>query len=414
MTAYDGQPFAYEGQSLSSTGTLVYGTAISGNPVSYYNGTRWTFGWKKGRQLVSASGNGKIITYTYDMAGIRDSKTVDGVTYHYDTLNGKVVRQTWTEGTTEHVFEIVYDASGLPYSCVYNGSRYYYVLNQQGDVIRIVGYLGATLCEYQYDAWGNVLAITGTYKDTIGKVNPIRYCGYYYDTDTGFYYLQSRYYDPSIGRFINADQFASTGQDFLGYNMFAYCNNNPVVGFDPSGHFDLIGAAAGFLVGAALSITSYLLSSGGDIELGEVISAGVVGGISGVAASISVTGALVAGAINGVYTYCTSEGTTLEKSENAIFAMVTTAAGGALAFTGCDKLLKCVSATGHSLSYFLGSVGINYVVGQIAELFSLTGQALDISSNYSVNSSESANTTGAGTAKRLPGGIISKSVYSML
>ena len=116
MTAYDGQPFAYEGQSLSSTGTLVYGTAISGNPVSYYNGTRWTFGWKKGRQLVSASGNGKIITYTYDMAGIRDSKTVDGVTYHYDTLNGKVVRQTWTEGTTERVFEIIYDASGLPYS----------------------------------------------------------------------------------------------------------------------------------------------------------------------------------------------------------------------------------------------------------------------------------------------------------
>jgi hypothetical protein len=87
------------------------------------------------------------------MAGIRDSKTVDGVTYHYDTLNGKVVRQTWTEGTTEHVFDIIYDASGLPYACVYNGSRYYYVLNQQGDVIRIVGYLGATLCEYQYDAW---------------------------------------------------------------------------------------------------------------------------------------------------------------------------------------------------------------------------------------------------------------------
>ena len=166
--------------------------------------------------------------------------------------------------------------------------------------------------------------------------------------------------------------------------------------------------------GAALSITSYLLSSGGDIELGEVISAGVVGGISGAAASISVTGALVAGAINGVYTYCTSEGTTLEKSENAMFAMVTTAAGGALAFTGCDKLLKCVSTLGHSLSYFLGSVGINYVVGQIAELFSLAGQALDISSDYSVNSSKSANTTGTGTAKQTYGSRISSSVHSML
>ena len=235
LTAYDGQPFAYEGQQYTAEGRL-YGTPLSGNPVSYYNGTRWTFDWEKGRQLVSASGNGKTITYTYDMAGIRDSKTVNGVTYHYDTLNGKVVRQTWTEGTKERVFEIIYDASGLPYACVYEGSRYYYVLNQQGDVIRIVGYLGATLCEYQYDAWGNVLSITGTYKDTIGKVNPIRYRGYYYDTDTGFYYLQSRYYDPSIGRFINADSFASTGQGFLGNNMFANCNNNPCNFSDPNGH----------------------------------------------------------------------------------------------------------------------------------------------------------------------------------
>ena len=176
--------------------------------------------------------------YSYDLAGIRDSKTVDGVTYHYDTLNGKVVRQTWTENGDEHVFDIVYDASGLPYACVYDGSRFYYVLNQQGDVIRIVGYLGATLCEYQYDAWGNVLAITGIYKDTIGKINPIRYRGYYYDAETGFYYLQSRYYDPSIGRFINADSFASTGQDFLGCNMLAYCLNNP------TRYVDINGAAA--------------------------------------------------------------------------------------------------------------------------------------------------------------------------
>ena len=97
----------------------------------------------------------------FGLAGIRDSNKVGDVTYSYLTLDGKVVRQTWTENGIDHVFDIIYDASGLPYSCVYDGSRYYYVLNQQGDVIRIVGYLGATLCEYQYDAWGNVLDISG-------------------------------------------------------------------------------------------------------------------------------------------------------------------------------------------------------------------------------------------------------------
>ena len=164
------------------------------------------------------------------MAGIRDSKIVDGVTYNYLTLDGKVVRQTWGNNT----FDVIYDPNGQPFACRYNDVYYVYVLNQQGDVIRIInGENGATVAEYQYDAWGNVLEASGA----LAEVNPLRYRGYYYDTETGFYYLQSRYYDPGTGRFINADSFASTGQDFLGYNMFAYCGNNPVNCADPTGHF---------------------------------------------------------------------------------------------------------------------------------------------------------------------------------
>ena len=222
LTAYDGCPIPYD---------------EIGNPLGYNNGKEWwSFRWSNGRQLASAMSENRIITYTYDMAGIRDSKTVDGITYRYDTLNGKVVRQTWTQNGKEKVFDIIYDAGGQPYACVYEGYRYYYVLNQQGDVIQIVGYEGTVCAEYRYDAWGNVLEIGGMYDETLGAVNPIRYRGYYYDTETGFYYLQSRYYDPSIGRFINVDNFASTGQGFLGYNMFAYCNNNPVCCSDPSGN----------------------------------------------------------------------------------------------------------------------------------------------------------------------------------
>ena len=216
LTAYDGQTITYD---------------EIGNPTSYYNGTRWDFDWEKGRQLVSAESDDHEIEYTYDMAGIRDSKTVDGVTYNYLTLDGKVVRQTWGN----NVLDIIYDNSGLPYALKYNGAYYIYVLNQQGDVIRIVNSTGATVAEYKYDAWGNLLVAESSLT-AIGKINPIRYRGYYYDTETGFYYLQSRYYDPSIGRFINADTFASTGQGFVGYNVFAYCNNNPANLTDSSGN----------------------------------------------------------------------------------------------------------------------------------------------------------------------------------
>ena len=114
---------------------------------------------------------------------------------------------------------------------IYNGDVYYYVLNLQGDVIRLIDEQGTTAATYAYNTWGEL----SNTPNALGRLNPIRYRGYYYDNETGFYYLQSRYYDPAIGRFINADGCLSTGQGFVGYNMFAYCGNNPVNRDDPSG-----------------------------------------------------------------------------------------------------------------------------------------------------------------------------------
>jgi RHS repeat-associated protein len=125
-----------------------------------------------------------------------------------------------------------------------NGStftKYYYVLNLQGDVVKLINASGTTIANYSYSAYGEIISITDangteiTSSTHVANINPLRYRGYYYDTETGFYYLQSRYYDPVIGRFINADGYASTGQGVLGMNMFAYCNNNPVNSVDPSG-----------------------------------------------------------------------------------------------------------------------------------------------------------------------------------
>ena len=114
----------------------------------------------------------------------------------------------------------------------YNNTLYYYVLNAQGDVVRIVDGSRSTVASYIYDPWGKIISSSGTLAD----INPLRYRGYYYDSETGFYYLQSRYYDPEIGRFINADSYASTdATGLLSTNMFAYCENDPVNKMDING-----------------------------------------------------------------------------------------------------------------------------------------------------------------------------------
>ena len=130
-----------------------------------------------------------------------------------------------------------YDESGRPFMITYNNISYYYLLNLQGDVVGIMNVSGDLQVAYTYDAWGNVLSITGPMADTMGQYNQLRYRGYVYDPETGLYFLNSRFYDPEKGRFINADVLVATGQGMLGNNMFAYCGNNPVNYQDPTGKY---------------------------------------------------------------------------------------------------------------------------------------------------------------------------------
>ena len=115
-----------------------------------------------------------------------------------------------TDGTVTSVLDFTYDESGKPFAMVDQLSAqpktYYYVLNLQGDVVKLIDQDGAEAAAYTYDAWGNILSQSGS----MAGVNPLRYRGYYHDSETGFYYLQSRYYDPATRRFINADSYAST------------------------------------------------------------------------------------------------------------------------------------------------------------------------------------------------------------
>ena len=122
----------------------------------------------------------------------------------------------------------------------YNGTEYYYLRNGQNDIVGLMDGSGMRVVEYIYDALGKLISTTGTLATTLGADNPFRYRGYYYDTETGLYYLTTRYYDPEVCRFISADVYMSTGQGVLGGNMWAYCLNNPVVCTDGDGTIALV------------------------------------------------------------------------------------------------------------------------------------------------------------------------------
>ena len=116
-----------------------------------------------------------------------------------------------------------------------NEVEYYYIRNIQGDIIGIFDKTGTQVVSYSYDSWGKLIAIDGSLKDSVGVKNPYRYRGYRYDTETGLYYLQSRYYNAEWGRFINADGILGQTGQLLSHNVCCYCNNDPVNNKDDNG-----------------------------------------------------------------------------------------------------------------------------------------------------------------------------------
>ena len=223
----------YGDASWSDLLTSIDGQSLTADEIGNLlsDGT-WTYTWQHGRQLAGMNKSGQTITYGYDSDGKRITKTVNGTTYNYHYLGDQLVELTW--GSNKLHF--TYDSTG-PLSVNCNGTEYFYVRNAQGDVTGLVNASGTRVVTYTYDAWGNPLATTGSLATTLGEQNPLRYRGYVYDTETGLYYLQSRYYNPGWGRFINADNQVSAGSDLIGMNLFAYCENNPCNYADPTGHF---------------------------------------------------------------------------------------------------------------------------------------------------------------------------------
>ena len=249
LTSYRGVSFTYD---------------EIGNPLTYYNGSSYTFTWENGRRLKTATVGSNTLSFTYNHDGIRTSKTVNGVVHNYTVSGSLILTEEW--GTNLVVY--LYDANGAPIGMRYRTNSmaegvfytFWFDKNLQGDVVAVYNETGTKVLSYTYDAWGNktttVHNSSGT--NSYAQYNAITYRGYYYDAETGFYYLQSRYYDPQIGRFINADSvIVGTSGELHGYNVFAYAFNNPIAYVDHNGNWpklsDVLVAAAVALVVAAVA-----------------------------------------------------------------------------------------------------------------------------------------------------------------
>ena len=248
-----GNTYEYTDTSWKDKLTKINGDNITydanGNPLTYRDGM--SFEWENGRILKKINTSDKSVQMSYDSNGMRTQKSVDGVktNYYYDSNKNLIAL---VKGNDTLLF--YYDSDGSATSFSYNGTMYFYVKNLQGDVIRIIDLAGTEVASYVYDAWGNIKDTNG--EPTIREINPIRYRGYVYDTETSLYYLQSRYYDPFAGRFLNADIYCDTGTSTpLSTNMFAYCENNIINKIDPSGYWVV---SAGLEGGAAAILGLYL------------------------------------------------------------------------------------------------------------------------------------------------------------
>jgi len=192
-----------------------------------------TLTWQNGL-LSGYTKTGQATTYSYGPNNIRASKNSAGTITCFTTdANNNVIEQI--SGTNDLKFYRGVD--GTPQYFTLNGTTYYYELNLQGDITGILDGNKQEIATYTYDAWGKLLATGGGAASTTGLLNPLRYKGYYYDNESGLYYLQNRYYSPDLARFISpdaADASNAQGQP-LGANLYAYCLNNPITGSDPTG-----------------------------------------------------------------------------------------------------------------------------------------------------------------------------------
>ena len=394
-------------QTIKKNETFTYRSDGWKDQILSWNGYRYTYDaggnptllrgvpltWGEGRRLKKVSLSWGTVDFAYDSDGKRVKKTSGNTEtkYYYNgsTLSGLVKTTTGSVGTTKTTVQFVYDAEGKPFMLRLNGKTdYFYLYNGLGDVVGLVDSSNQVVVRYQYNSWGKVTSTQDTSGVSLATLNPFRYRKYVYDPETGLYCLGSRYYDPEVGRFVNADDtdviFAKP-QELGNKNLYAYCDNNPVAREDYAGEFP-IPCIVGAVVGAVVSGFSYVLSSGGEIDGVELAKSCLVGAVSGALAPLGGNFLKAAAVINGVNTAINTEGDIVTRFICGVFEAGATYVSGFTAnnWTGERVALETTAAQ------IIGNAGVGYTVGQTAELAAV-GLSAAVSSKSSTTTSKNVN-----------------------
>ena len=394
-------------QTIKKNETFTYRSDGWKDQILSWNGYRYTYDaggnptllrgvpltWAEGRRLKKVSLSWGTVDFAYDSDGKRVKK-ISGNTetkYYYNgsILSGLVRTTAGSTGTTKTTVQFVYDAEGKPFMLRFNGKTdYFYLYNGLGDVVGLVDSSNQVVVRYQYNSWGKVTSTQDTSGVSLATLNPFRYRKYVYDPETGLYCLGSRYYDPEVGRFVNADDtdviFAKP-QELGSKNLYAYCDNNPVAREDYAGEFP-IPCIVGAVVGAVVSGFSYVLSSGGEIDGVELAKSCLVGAVSGALAPLGGNFLKAAAVINGVNTAINTEGDIVTRFICGVFEAGAPYVSGFTAnnWTGERVALETTAAQ------IIGNAGVGYTVGQTAELAAV-GLSAAVSSKSSTTTSKNVN-----------------------
>ena len=315
LTAYNGEAITYDG---------------IGNPTSYRG---WGMSWQGGRQLASMQKDGTTLSFSYNDAGLRTEKTVNGATRRYIWNSSQLMADVGASDAFYFHYSSGGELIGYTYKTADAETECILVKNQQGDVERVISADGTMLAAYTYDAWGNILTSEGS----LAQQNPIRYRGYYFDTETSLYYVSSRYYDSKIGRWISADAPETLTADFENlaqYNLFAYCFNNPVNTFDETGTWPSWAkkvAAAVAVVAVVAIVAAITVATAGAGTAAAVIAVGAAKG-----AAVGMVSGAVIGAATGAVNHRVSTGSWSGAGTAALNGMGDGALSGAVtgAITG--------------------------------------------------------------------------------
>ena len=337
--------YAYSGQVL---------TSYNNKSLEYTNGYLTRYGddvleFAYGR-LIRYNNN----VYKYDCEGRRLEKVLPTEThkYHYDK-NGRLFREIIKSGSNTKEIEYIYGVNGM-IGFIYNNQSYYYLRNMFGDVEGIYNSAGTLVASYEYDAWGKIHNLSSL--PEIGKLNPIRYRGYYYDDETGLFMVGHRYYNPEWGRWLSPDDIEYLDPHSInGLNLYAYCNNDPVNKYDPTGHFAISALIIGAIVGAAIGFgTSYAIDVVTEMQDGfdwsdfntfednwqKYLCAAVGGAVSGAFGAVggagwAFVGEFAGSMIESAYTFTSSANV-----GNAIWTSLLSASLGGIFEISANKLTK--------------------------------------------------------------------------